>query len=226
VIAAQLAGVDVLPGIINAVLLCVVLSAANSNVYCGSRIIVGLAESGSAPKFMLRTTKKGVPYFAVTFTASFGLLGFMNLSDNAGEVFGWFLNITAIAGFIAWTCINITHIFFMKALAARGQSRDTLPYKAFWQPYFSYYGMVFNIIIILTNGFTAFMPWSTKDFFVAYISVFIFVTLYAGHKIVTRSKFVKPIDADLDSGRREVDEMHIEEVEPKGAWQKFWAWMG
>ncbi|CAD0042405.1 unnamed protein product [Aureobasidium pullulans] len=38
VIAANLAGVKVLPSIINVVLLCVVLSAANSNVYSGSRI--------------------------------------------------------------------------------------------------------------------------------------------------------------------------------------------
>lgn len=107
VIAAKLAGVKVLPGIINAVLLCVVLSAANSNVYCGSRILVGLAESGSAPKWFLRTTKSGVPWIGVTFTAAFGLLGFLNESNNAATVFGWLLNITAIAGFISWTCINI-----------------------------------------------------------------------------------------------------------------------
>ena len=44
VIAAQLAGVQVLPHIINAVLLTAVLSAASSNVYSGSRILVGLAE--------------------------------------------------------------------------------------------------------------------------------------------------------------------------------------
>ncbi|EGP87620.1 unnamed protein product [Zymoseptoria tritici ST99CH_1A5] len=226
VIAAKLAGVKVLPGIINAVLLCVVLSAANSNVYCGSRILVGLAESGSAPKWFLRTTKSGVPWIGVTFTAAFGLLGFLNESNNAATVFGWLLNITAIAGFISWTCINIAHIAFMKALAARGQSRDTLPYKAFWQPWFSWYGVFFNVLIILTNGFTAFIPWNTSDFFVAYISVLLFIVLYTGHKLVTRSKFIKPIEADLDSGRKEIDEMHFDYVEPKGPWQKFWAWMG
>ena len=43
VIVAKLAGVKVLPDIINAVLLTAVLSAANSNVYSGSRILVALA---------------------------------------------------------------------------------------------------------------------------------------------------------------------------------------
>jgi amino acid transporter len=78
----------------------------------------------------------------------------------------------------------------------------------------------------LTQGFTAFMPWNVSDFFVDYISLFLFAALYGGHKLVYRQAFVKPIEADLDTGRKEIEEMHFEEVEPVGAWQKFWAWMG
>lgn len=84
VIAANLAGVQVLPDIINAVLLTVVASAANSNVYSGSRIIVGLAQEGFAPHWFKMTTKHGVPYYSVAFTSAFGLLGFLNVS-NAGQ---------------------------------------------------------------------------------------------------------------------------------------------
>jgi yeast amino acid transporter len=89
VISAKLAGVAVLPDIINAVLLTVVLSAANSNVYSGSRILVGLAQEHCAPRFFTRTTKNGVPYVTVSITAAFGLLGFMNESNNGGQVFDW-----------------------------------------------------------------------------------------------------------------------------------------
>ncbi|CAK4030833.1 amino acid permease [Lecanosticta acicola] len=225
VIAANLAGVKVLPGLINAVLLCVVLSAANSNVYSASRVLVGLAEGKAAPNWVKRTSASGVPYLAVACTAAFGLLGFMNESSSGGQVFNWFVNITSIAGFIVWTCINICHIAFMRALSVRGQSRDTLPYKAFWQPWFSWYGIFFNVLIIITNGFTAFMPWSTSGFFVAYVSLIIFVALYLGHKVVYRTRFVNPADADLDSGRKEVDAVEIEEAEPTTLWGKFWAWM-
>ncbi|KAF2164219.1 hypothetical protein M409DRAFT_56909 [Zasmidium cellare ATCC 36951] len=226
VIAAKIAGVQVLPGIINAVLLCVVLSAANSNVYSGSRILVGLADERSAPAILKRTTAGGVPYVAVACTAAFGLLGFMNESSSGGTVFNWFLNITSIAGFISWTCINISHIGFMRALKARGQSRDTLPYKAMWQPWFSWYGIFFNSLIIITNGFTAFIPWNTSDFFVAYVSLLLFAVLYVGHKIIFRTSFVKPVEADLDSGRKEIEEMYFEEVTPTTPWGKFWAWIG
>lgn len=227
VIAAELAGVKVLPGLINAILLCVVLSAANSNVYSGSRILVGLANEGSASAALLRTSNGGVPYVAVACTAAFGLLGFMNESNSGGQVFNWFVNICSVAGFISWTCINISHVAFMRALHARGVSRDTLPYKApLWQPLFSYYGIVFNIIIIFTQGFTSFMPWSIEDFFVAYISLILFTVLYVGHKLVYRTKFVKPEEADLDSGRKEVDEVDWDESSPTTAWSRFWRWLG
>lgn len=226
VIAAQLAGVDVLPSLINAVLLTVVLSAANSNVYSGSRVLVGLAQDGSAPRFLARTSLKGVPYAAVAFTALFGLLAFMNESNSGGEVFNWFVNMSGVAGFIVWTSIGVCHIAFMRALKAQGMSRDILPYKAFWQPYLTWYGIGFNAIIILTQGFTAFVPWSTSDFFAAYISLILFVVLYAGHKLLLRQPLIKPHEADLLSGRKEVDDTHFEEKVPTTLWGKFWHWLG
>ena len=226
VIAANLAGVQALPGIINAVLLTVVLSAANSNVYSGSRILVGLAQESLAPRILTKTTKGGVPWVAVAFTSAFGLLGFMNESQNGGQVFDWFLNISAVAGFIAWTCISISHIAFMRHLRYQGMSRDSLPYKAPFQPYFSYYGIGFNILIILTQGFSAFAPWNTSDFFVAYVSLILFVVLYGGHKLVFRQPLVKAGQADLDSGRKDVDDMYFDEKAPTTVWGRFWHWLG
>lgn len=227
VIAAQLAGVGTLPGLINAVLLCVVLSAANSNVYSGSRILVGLASEGLAPQILAKTTNSGVPYVAVGFTAVFGLLGFMNEANSGAQVFNWFINISGVAGFISWACIGISHLAFIKALKAQGVSRDSLPYKAMWQPWFSWYGVLFNILIILTQGFTSFIPWNTSDFFVAYVSVILFVALYVGHKVVTRSKFVRPEEVDLATGRIEVDEMYfgIEEEPKKRGWGQVSGWL-
>jgi amino acid transporter len=211
VIAADLAGVKVLPAIINAVLLTVVLSAANSNVYSGSRILLGLAQESLAPRFLKVTSRHGVPYYGVAVTSAVGLLAFMNLSDNGATVFNWFMNISSVAGFISWSSLNGCHIAFMRALKARNVSRDVLPYKAMWQPYFAWYGLFFNILIIFTQGFTSFIPtFNVSKFFVAYISLILFAVLYIGHKIVFRTSFVRPIDADLDTGRLEMDNMSWE----------------
>lgn len=226
VIAAELAGVKVLPSLINAVLLTVVLSAANSNVYSGSRILIGLAQEGFAPHWFKRTTKGGVPYYSVAFTAGFGLLGFMNVSNSGSTVFNWFLNISGVAGFITWASLNACHIAFMRALKARDMSRDLLPYKAMWQPFLAYYGLFFNVLIILTQGFTAWIPtFSVTSFFVSYISLILFVVLYLGHKIVYRDAMVDPARADLDTGRVEVENEFWETKVPTTWYAKVWGWI-
>ncbi|KAK2046269.1 amino acid permease [Colletotrichum somersetense] len=200
VIAAKLAGVRVLPDIINAVLLTAVLSAANSNVYSGSRILVSLANERCAPQFMTWTNKFGTPYMAVATTSAVGLLAYMNLSANGGVVFDWLLNVTAVAGFISWSCINVCHLRFMAALKAQNIPRSTLPYTAPLQPYLSWYGLFFNVLIILTNGFAVFIEWSTSDFFTAYVSVILFVVLLVGHKLFNRTRPLKAIEADVTTG--------------------------
>jgi amino acid transporter len=226
VVAANLAGVSVLPDIINAVLFTVVLSAANSNVYSGSRILVGLANEGSAPRFLAASNRWGVPYNAVAFTAAFGLLGFLNESASGGEVFNWFVNISGVAGFISWTCIGISHIAFMRACEAQGIDRQTLPYVAPFQPWFTWYGVGFNSLIILTQGFESFVPWSTSGFFTAYISLILFVVLYVGHKLWTRCPFVSAAEADILTGRTEFEGMTVPEAKPTTFWGKVLAWLG
>lgn len=227
VIAANLAGVKVLPSVINAVLLTVVLSAANSNVYSGSRILIGLAQEDFAPHWFKKTSKGGVPYYSVAFTAAFGLLGFMNVSDSGSLVFNWLLNISSVAGYITWGSLNACHISFMRALNARDMSRDMLPYKAIWQPFLAYYGLFFNVLIILTQGFTAFVPkFNVTQFFVAYVSVILFVVLYLGHKVVFRDRFINPSQADLDTGRVEI-ENEFWEIKTAETWyQKAWTVIG
>ncbi|KAK2740465.1 hypothetical protein FQN57_006092 [Myotisia sp. PD_48] len=225
VIAAKLAGVKVLPGLINGVLLTVVLSAANSNVYCGSRILVGLAQDRNAPAFLKMTTKKGVPIFSVFFTSAIGALGYLNLSNNGSVVFGWLMNISSIAGFITWSLINVCHIRFMSVLRFRGVYRETLPYKAPFQPYLAWYGLIFNVLIIITQGFTAFIPWSTTNFFIAYISLILFVVLFAGHKLIFRTKPVKVWDVDMVTGRYEPTTESMDTESNHAFAQKSRAWV-
>jgi len=225
VIAAQLAGVPVIPHIINAVLMFVVLSAANSNVYSGSRILVGLVNDRAAPKFLAKTWRNGVPYAAVLFTAAFGLLAYINLAQTGSTVFEWLLNISAVAGFITWASINLCHIQFMRALAAQGISRDSLPYKAWGQPFNAWFGLGFNVLIIFTQGFEAFIPWNTVNFFTAYVSLILFIVLYIVHKLVTKSKFVDPKVADIVSGSLATDDTVWPEKVPTTLWGKMWAWI-
>jgi amino acid transporter len=221
VIAIKLAGVSALPDIMNAILLTVVLSAASSNVYSGSRVLVGLAEENCGPAFLKKTSKRGVPYYATAVTAAMGLLAYMNLSSNGTEAFNWLLNIISVAGFIAWSCICICHLCFIRALKAQNMDRDTLPFKSWGGSGLAIYGLVFCSIITITQGFTAFVPWNTTDFFISYISLILFVVLYVGHKLVTKSKFVIPAEADLLTGKLNEEELsETWEESPRSGWKR------
>ncbi|KAK2472351.1 hypothetical protein H9L39_16231 [Fusarium oxysporum f. sp. albedinis] len=200
VIVAQLAGVPVLPSILNAVLLTAVLTAANSDVYSSSRILISLADSGHAPAFLKKTNRFGTPYNAVGVCAAVGFLSFLNLSNDGTVVFNWFLSITSVAGFIAWAIISLCHIRFMKALSLQGISRSELPYVAPLQPYLSWYGLFFSVLIIITSGFQVFIEWDTSSFFTAYISLILFIVMFVGHKLIFRTKLVPLSEMDIISG--------------------------
>lgn len=205
VLTAVRAGIPVVPHVLNAVLLTAVLSVANSTVYAGSRTLVALVNEGSAPSILKRTNKQGTPYFAVAFTSIFGLLGFINLSANGGLVFNWLMDIIAVAGLLIWICIQLCHVRFMTAMQAQGIARSSLPYLAPCQPYLTWFGLFFNTLITITNGFAVFMEWSTSDFMSSYGSLILFGVLFGAHKLICRTKTVQAAQVDLLRGRmREV----------------------
>ena len=59
-----------------------------------------------------------------------------------------------------------TYIRFKKAMDAQGLDRDTLPYKAFWQPFAAWYGFTGTFIMALIGGYTVFLDghWDTPSF--------------------------------------------------------------
>ncbi|KAK3901363.1 amino acid permease/ SLC12A domain-containing protein [Staphylotrichum tortipilum] len=201
VIAAHRAGVMVLPDVINAVLLTAMLSAASSNVYSGSRVLVALAEDGLAPQMFRKTDRRGIPVRAVMATAVLGLLGFLNLSAGGGKVFGWLLNVCAVAGLTTWASVCLSHLGFQRALDAQKVPRSELPYQSPGQPYTAMYGLGFTVLVAVTQGFTVFIRWNSSDFFAAYISLFLFGLLWGSHKFWCRKPWVDPATADLTCGR-------------------------
>lgn len=212
-------GTHVLPHIFNAVILTTIISAGNSNVYIGSRLLYALALGGVAPRFFLKTTKTGVPYLGVIFTSLIGLLAFMVVSKGATTVFDWLVTISTVAGLLTWASISYSHIRFMKALDYNGISRDSLPFKAKFGAWYTWYALICNIIVTIIQGFTAFWDFTAGSFLTNYISLFIFFGLYLLFQFVIFRdglQFQHPIETlDIDSGRREVDAVDWEALENK-----------
>ncbi|KAM6521581.1 hypothetical protein FSOLCH5_006336 [Fusarium solani] len=230
VIGIQNAGIGVLNHIINAAILTSAWSAGNALLYAGSRVLYSLAINGQAPHFLRHTNRRGVPWVAILCTWSIGILSFLNVNNSGAKVFTWFMNLTTISGFIAWILIMITFIRFRKALEVQNLMH-TLPYKTNLQPYATYFMLVLLILLTLTNGFQVFFPgnFNASDFLAAYITLPIFLALYIGHKIYSRSwRFAYPVEeVDVVTGVKEMEELAAldERPVPKNLWQKIWFWI-
>ena len=159
VIGIKNAGISVLPSIINAVILTSATSSGNAFLYSGSRYLYALAQNRQAPRIFLTCSKKGVPYYAVAMTAIIGALTYLSVDSNGGaaKAFGWFQNLTTIAGLFTWCSICIAYLRFYKALKAQGINRDTLVFKSRFQPYTAWFALIYFAIIIVFNGFAVFI---------------------------------------------------------------------
>jgi amino acid transporter len=215
VIAFQRAGINVLPSIINAIVCTSAFSCGSACVFLASRTLYGLAEDGQAPKVLLRTNRFGTPYLAIGASLIFMPLVYLSLGSNSSVVFGWFVNITTIAGLIGWLVIEGTYLRFYYALKAQGISRDRkltvapfakimlifsgLAYKSPMQPYLAWLTGGALVLVILFSGYSVFFPgrWSVGTFLTYYIDIAIFIFLWVAGFCYARSGIIALQDVDL-----------------------------
>ena len=215
VIAFQRAGINVLPSIINAIVCTSAFSCGSACVFLASRTLYGLAEDGQAPKVLLRTNRFGTPYLAIGASLIFMPLVYLSLGSNSSVVFGWFVNITTIAGLIGWLVIEGTYLRFYYALKAQGISRDRkltvapfaeimlmfsgLAYKSPMQPYLAWVTGGALVLVILFSGYSVFFPgrWSVGTFLTYYIDIAIFIFLWVAGFCYARSGIIALQDVDL-----------------------------
>ncbi|KAM0540810.1 hypothetical protein ACHAPJ_013498 [Fusarium lateritium] len=210
VVAAEIAGVKVVSHILNACICVFVFSASNSDLYIASRTLYGLASEGQAPAIFKRTDSRGVPVYALGFSAMFALLAFMNVSDDSTKVFGYFVNLTTIFGLVAWISILVTHIFWYRARVAQGLNDDQLPYVAPFGARGSYGALIICILIALTKNYDVFVGGDFgkekyKTFITGYIGIPVYLALIFGHKLATKSRGFKPHQVDLYTGKDAID---------------------
>jgi len=157
VVAIKLAGIKVLPGILNGCILLFVFSAATSDLYIGARTIYGLAVEGLAPAFLQRTNKSGVPVYCVLCCALFACIGFLNVSTGSAVVFTYFTNLVTVFGMLTWVSLLVTHTFFRRACRAQKVEGNNFRYKAPLGLWASYFGIFAITILILIKNFGVFV---------------------------------------------------------------------
>jgi len=147
-------------------------------------------------------------------------------------VFNWFQTLTTITSLFTWVSVLIAYLRFRAALKAQGVDRNKdLLFKSPFQPYTAYVPLFFFTIIILFNGFKVFTRsdgasnWNVQDFVTAYVVIPIYFAFFLFWKILKRTKFVKPAEADIWSGKAALDAEVWPEIKPKNIGERIWFWI-
>ncbi|SCU91232.1 LANO_0D11122g1_1 [Lachancea nothofagi CBS 11611] len=211
VLAIKNHGIKGLPSVINVVILIAVLSVGNSAVYICSRTLTALAQQGALPRIFTYIDRKGRPLVSIIFTSVFGLLSFVAQSDKQTDIFNWLMALCGLSTLFNWGNIFLCHIRFRRGLSYQNRTTDELSFKSPVGTIGSWIGFVMIVLIFIAQFYVALFPPGAKpnasNFFQSYLSFFIVLVMYVGHKIYKKNwkLFIRADKIDIDTGRRDVN---------------------
>ncbi|HLB57131.1 MAG TPA: amino acid permease [Coxiellaceae bacterium] len=144
----SMTGLPYITHAMNFIILIALLSACNSDMYSSTRILWNLSVRKSAPKIFSTVNRFGIPIYALLATASFGLIAFLCDLFGSTKLFLMLVNISSLAGFIAWYGIARSHIGFRKHYLAQGKKLKDLPFQSHFYPSGPIIAIVLSLIVI------------------------------------------------------------------------------
>lgn len=195
------AGLAAAAAVMNAVVLSSVLSAGNSTLYIGSRLLYSMGLSGRAPRVLARTSSSGVPVIGVLATVAISMLGFLSSLVGDSVAYTWFYNATGLTGFIVWTGVCLAHLRFRAAWRVQGRSQAELAYRAKLYPYGTWFALIVFIGVIAGQGLNLALSgdFTWYGVLVAYVGLPIALALWLGYKVVRGSRLVPLSRMDLSA---------------------------
>jgi yeast amino acid transporter len=232
VIAIENAGIEILPSVMNIVILVAVLSVGNSSVFGSSRTLAALADQGQAPRILSYVDRRGRPLVAIIAVLSVGLLAYLADLDTQSTVLDWLLAISGLSSIFTWASICLAHIRFRKAWAANGHTLRELAFKSQCGVWGSWVGLVLNLLVLAAQFWVGAWPVDyqsmsaielAENFFLQYMAVPIAILFYLAHRIYYRTSVVRIDRMDIDTGRRDFNLpiLLAQEIEEKRSWPRW-----
>lgn len=192
------AGLAFAASFMNAVVLTSVLSSANSGAYASTRMLYSLAQDKYAPQIFAKTTKNGIPFYALLATILVSLLTFTT-SIFGQKIYMWLVAASGLTGFIAWVGIALSHYRFRRAFIKQGHQLSELKYHAKLFPLGPIIALILCIIVIGGQNIEAFVKWDWQQIGITYISVPLVLILYFGYKWKHHTKIIPLDEIDISS---------------------------
>jgi AAT family amino acid transporter len=148
----QVLTISGLPGaadVMNFVLITAVLSAANSGIYATSRTLYAMAQSGEAPKLLLKTTKTGIPLNGIMITTICILAGVFLAYMTPDQIIGYLMSIPGFTIILIWFGICAAQ------LKLRPKYQELPHFQVKWFPYATIFACIALFMIFIAFIFNA-----------------------------------------------------------------------
>ena len=214
VISIENAGIQVLPSVMNAVILVAVLSVGNSSIFGSSRTLAALADQGQAPKILGYIDRNGRPLVAISVCSCIGLLAYSADSGAQATVLEWLVALSGLSSIFTWGSICLCHIRFRRAWALQGHGLDELAFQSQVGVTGSWIGFAFNCTILVAQFWVGAWPIGyeemttasqVQNFFLAYLAAPIIIIFYVSYKFYYKTKVKSIAQLDVYTGMRGLD---------------------
>ncbi|CAK9436963.1 uncharacterized protein LODBEIA_P14580 [Lodderomyces beijingensis] len=168
----------------NLVILISVASAANSNIYFGSRCLLSMVEEGYFWSQFGKTIN-GVPVYSTLLTSGIGLIALLSHFKAADYLFKSLITWSASSGLVMWMCLSISYLRFREALRVCGEDYRRLSYQSPLPMETLGRVCIASIsVIILSNGLINIWHFQWENFLTSYGSSLIVLTgtLYLSYR--------------------------------------------
>ncbi len=115
-------GIPAAAAVINFIVLVAALSAANANVYAGTRLMHSLSHQGMAPRALERTTSRGIPLGSLAVSC-LGILVVVVLALVTEDVFMIMMSVITTFILVVWMLILVSYIRYRREAGATSEFR-------------------------------------------------------------------------------------------------------
>jgi AAT family amino acid transporter len=117
------AGIPAAAAILNFIVLVAALSAANANVYAGTRLLHSLSYQGMAPRGFRRTSATGIPVRALVGSSVGILLVVILAASGISNVFVLMVALITSCVLVVWFMILLAYVFYRRREGASSSFR-------------------------------------------------------------------------------------------------------
>src|ERR687896_928393 len=146
-VAFERMGIPFAPDIMNFVVLTAVLSVLNSSLYTTSRMLFALTRHNDAPQFLLHTTARGVPIWAILAGTSFGYVSVVIYYFFPEQVFTWLINASGAIALFAYLLIAISELVMRRRLER--ENPESLQLRMWFYPWLTYLSIAAMVAVLI-----------------------------------------------------------------------------